>query len=231
MANTTKKNTTKKTTTNVKTTTSVADKKIAQLEEMVKKLMEQNEFLMNQNRGTQEIRVTQDNNASRMIKVVSLCSNKLYLTEGEHGEGKSYIFNKLGATRMIPANILDNIVSAHLSLAEKGYFYICDSQFVREHGLEAEYQNFKTPEVMDTFINSDKRELNEILTTCNVEQLKTIVDVIIEKILNKEITLEDFEDDGRANVVNKVCREAFKNNEYNLRSKVEDLQELTNKGK
>ena len=203
-------------------------KEIEELKKMVKMLSEQNAQLRETKEEEVKVVYKEDKepNPSRMIKVISLCANELNLSQYERGEGKVYRFSKLGVSKSIPANILDDIVSSHLSLAEKGYFYICDEDFVREHGLEGDYSNLVNATVIDTIFKEDKATLKKVLMDCKMSQLDTILSVVAQKILNNIITLDELEDSGKVSVINKVFRERTGNEEYNFEDVVQGLQEI-----
>ena len=229
MANTTKKSSVKKTAEKKVEKVNNYDEQIKELREMVKMLSEQNKALLaEKDKETETIYVQKEQvNPMRMIKVVSLCSNRLDLSQGEHGTGKIYSFSKLGTIKNIPASILDDIVSTHLSLAEKGYFYICDEDFVRDHGLEGDYENLINADVIESLIKQDRTTLKQVLSTCKMSQLDTILNVIAQKAVSKEITLEELEDSGKIGVINKICRVRKENEDYNFSDVIENLIELS----
>ena len=229
MANTTKKSSVKKTAEKKVEKVNNYDEQIKELREMVKMLSEQNKALLaEKSKEPETIYVQKEQvNPMRMIKVVSLCSNRLDLSQGEHGTGKIYSFSKLGTIKNIPASILDDIVSTHLSLAEKGYFYICDEDFVRDHGLEGDYENLVNADVIESLIKQDRATLKQVLSTCKMSQLDTILNVIAQKAVSKEITLEELEDSGKISVINKICRVRKENEDYNFSDVIENLIELS----
>lgn len=202
------------------------DNTVAQLQEMVKMLQEQVQNLLKEKQEYKEEAEAKNeivsDNPTRMIKVISLCPNALYLSQGERGEGKIYSFPTMGSKKMIPANILDDIVSSHLTFAEKGYFYICDKQFIEEHGLENEYQQMKSPEIITTILTQDNKTFKEVLSSCSDGQFEIILDYIVNSIVKGEILLDDFEDDGRANILTREYRKRS-GKDYNLREKIDDL--------
>lgn len=202
------------------------DNTITQLQEMVKMLQEQVQNLLKEKQEYKEEIETKNevvtDNPTRMIKVISLCPNALYLSQGERGEGKIYSFPTMGSKKMIPANILDDIVSSHLTFAEKGYFYICDKQFIEEHGLENEYQQMKSPEIITTILTQDNKTFKDVLASCSDGQFEIILDYIINSIVKGDISIDDFEDDGRANILTREYRRRS-GKDYNLREKIDDL--------
>lgn len=228
MSNTTNKNGKKSNDTTKTNITKDYSTEIEELKKMVALLSEQNKALMEQNNSykTENVSRGGELNPARMIKVISLCSNQLDLSQYERGEGKVYRFNKLGNSRNIPANILDDIVSTHLSLAEKGYFYICDEDFVREHGLEGDYENLIQADVIDALIKEKKDVIKEVLSTCKITQLDTILDVVAQKVIDKQITLDELEDSGKISIINKVYKERKDNSLYDFKEVIEDLQEI-----
>ena len=229
MANTTKKSSVKKTAEKKVEKVNNYDEQIKELREMVKMLSEQNKALLaEKSKEPETIYVQKEQvNPMRMIKVVSLCSNRLDLSQGEHGTGKIYSFSKLGTIKNIPASILDDIVSTHLSLAEKGYFYICDEDFVRDHGLEGDYENLVNADVIESLIKQDRATLKQVLSTCKMSQLDTILNVIAQKAVSKEITLEELKDIEKISVINKICRVRKENEDYNFSDVIENLIELS----
>lgn len=231
MSNTTK-NSVKTQETKTNKTVSVDTKKdneIAELKKMIELLQKQNEMLSSKIGYAKEDKEVEVN-PTRMIKVISLCSNELNLSQYEYGQGKVYKFPRIGTSRSIPANILDDVVTSHLSLAEKGYFYICDSEFIREHGLEEDYKNIKDFNIIDTILENDKETLQEVLSSCKLEQLDTILDVIIGKVNNGSISLESLSDSGKESIINKIYSERT-GKDYSLSETIKDIKELTNPSK
>lgn len=203
---------------------SVEKTEIQQLKEMVLALTNQNRELLKEKENHND-NLTSDN-ATRMIKVISLCSNKMYLSQYDRGQGKIYVFNKLGTSKSVPANILDDIVSTHYKLAEEGYFYICDEKFVREHGLDSNYEIILKPEIFNDILKQNKNDLRDILENCNAEQFNTIIDVIKDKVINKEITLDELEESGKILILDKVIKEKQQLDEYSFIDDVNTSIEL-----
>lgn len=232
MANNVKKSNVVKTTSKVENKTSV-EKEIEELKQMMKVMAEQNEMLRKQNQELMESKnstttIYADTNSTRNIKVISLCPYEMNLSQYEHGEGKIYKFPKLGTVKTIPANILSDVVSTHLSLAEKGFFYICDEEFVRDNGLESEYENLVKADVIDSILEQDKDVIKEALNTCSVSQLDIILETIIGKISSDSIKLEELEENGKISLIERIY-EKRTNVKCDIADRVADIKYLTNK--
>ena len=115
-----------------------------------------------------------------------------------------------------------------MSLAEKGYFYICDEQFVTEHGLESDYENLVSIDVIETLLKQDKNTIKSVLNTCKLSQLDTIVDYIAQQVLDGAITIDELEDTGKLGIINKAYKERKENELYDFRNMVSELQEIKN---
>lgn len=127
------------------------------IKQMQKQMIEMQKQI--ENNKAQPIVVEQTKVVSRKAKVISLIQNFLILSTEEMGGGRVFKFPKYGDSNTIKLDDLDKILSIPLyrAQAEKGIFYICDSDIVDELGLTEEYENMNTKEIIDSILqlNSD----------------------------------------------------------------------------
>lgn len=125
------------------------------VKQMQKQILEMQEQIKNNaDNKSQPIIVEQTKVVSRKAKVISLIQNFLILSTEEKGFGRVFKFPKYGDSNTIKLDDLDNILSIpqYREQAEKGVFYICDSDIVDELGLTEEYEKLNTKEVIDSIL-------------------------------------------------------------------------------
>ena len=207
-----------------KETTVVEEKKdnneelIKQLMEQVASLTKQVESAKNEKSDLQQlVDVLKSNQSAKenlptKVKVISLLENQLNLSTQPNGSGKIYTFSKLGDSKVIRMQDLEDILSIvqYREQAEKGYFYICNADVVEEFGLTEEYENIvndkiladvetlKSDNAVDVFIGLSKTVQNSLarkmaesiadgarLDRNKLEDIRLATDVDIEKMANE----------------------------------------------
>ena len=84
------------------------------------------------------------------VKVISLLENQLNLSTQPNGQGKIYAFSKLGDSKIIRMQDLEEILSIvqYREQAEKGYYYICNADVVEEFGLTEDYEHIFNDKIL-----------------------------------------------------------------------------------
>ena len=130
---------------------------IKQLMEQVASLTKQVEDAKNEKTDLQQlVDVLKSNQGSNLdklptkVKVISLLENQLNLSTQPNGTGKIYTFSKLGDSKIIRMQDLEEILSIvqYREQAEKGYYYICNADVVEEFGLTEEYEKIMNDKVL-----------------------------------------------------------------------------------
>ena len=152
----------KSTTTTVEKETVVEEKNtneelIKQLMEQVASLTKQVEDAKNEKTDLQQLvdvlKNGQGSNLDKLptkVKVISLLENQLNLSTQPNGTGKIYTFSKLGDSKIIRMQDLEEILSIvqYREQAERGYYYICNADVVEEFGLTEEYEKIMNDKVL-----------------------------------------------------------------------------------
>ena len=96
------------------------------------------------------------NQQDKDIDVVSLVNATLLISTNGRSDGKVYKFTKQFESRPIPESDLKEIVRAMPRTAREGYFYILDSDFIRNNGLSSSYRNILTQTEMANIFRDRK---------------------------------------------------------------------------
>lgn len=151
-------------------------------DELIKALMEQ---IKQQNEKMAELQAQIDNNKTyapapqndysiKKIKLINLMHNPLNVSTEPLGQGRVYAFEDYGDTRFVKFDDLMDIVASQPHIMEKGLCYIADKKAVEMLGLEEEYKDIITPEIMnlmpalkeeylvDLFVNMDSNLQNSM---------------------------------------------------------------------
>lgn len=190
MANTTVRKTNTKTTETVdKTDTNLKDienitKENAELKNQIEQIQNQMNALLQQfamlnlNNSV--------NNQDKDIEVVSLVDATLLISTTGRSDGKIYEFKKQFESQPIPVGDLKEIVRAMPRTARDGYFYILDSDFVRENGLSSSYRNILNDTEMANIFNLNSVDFVETYKKVSDAQRKVIENMLINKRLMGE---------------------------------------------
>lgn len=191
---------------------------IKQLMEQVASLTKQVEDAKNEKTDLQQlVDVLKNNQGSNLdklptkVKVISLLENQLNLSTQPNGTGKIYTFSKLGDSKIIRMQDLEEILSIvqYREQAEKGYYYICNADVVEEFGLTEEYEKImndkvlaevetlKSDNAVDIFVGLNKtvqgslaRKMAENIASGarldrnKLEDIRLATDIDIEKMAN-----------------------------------------------
>ncbi len=125
-----------------------------------------------------------DSDYEKEIPVVSECNGKLVLSTDGYGQGTKYKFDKMGETQNIPFGDLKEICKNMKSFAQKGAFYILDSEAVKKLRLEGAYQKMLSNEDMENILNKSANEIIELFHLATDKQKDTILSLIENAKMN-----------------------------------------------
>lgn len=126
------------------------------------------------------------NQQDKDIDVVSLVNATLLISTNGRSDGKVYKFTKQFESQPIPESDLKEIVRAMPRTAREGYFYILDSDFVRNNGLSSSYRNILTQTEMANIFGLNSKEFMEKYNYVSDAQKKIIENMLINKRLMNE---------------------------------------------
>lgn len=128
-----------------------------------------------------------NNNDTEDVEVISMCGQMLNLSTEPYGHGNIYTFNKFGESMPIPKDELKKIVLNNRSFAEKGLFYINDSDFVNTIGfLKVAYKKIVNHETMNSLFLQEPKSFMEMFKGLTDAQKGTFISLLVDKILNGE---------------------------------------------
>lgn len=149
-----------------------------------------------------------------LIPVISLINYPLNLSTLGNGQGKTVRFESFSQRKQILYVDLLSIMEFYRSFMENGLFYILDKRVIRSHGLQEMYSKILTKEKIESILAGSK-EAVELYQTCNPEQQKIIIGMLVE-------ILRDNPDSVDLNVVDQLGRQAG----VDIKKKAEDAREL-----
>lgn len=126
------------------------------------------------------------NQQDKDIDVVSLVNATLLISTNGRSDGKVYKFTKQFESQPIPESDLKEIVRAMPRTAREGYFYILDSDFIRNNGLSSSYRNILTQTEMANIFSLNSKEFMEKYSYVSDAQKKIVENMLINKRLMNE---------------------------------------------
>lgn len=126
------------------------------------------------------------NQQDKDIDVVSLVNATLLISTNGRSDGKVYKFTRQFESQPIPESDLKEIVRAMPRTAREGYFYILDSDFIRNNGLSSSYRNILTQTEMANIFSLNSKEFMEKYSYVSDAQKKIIENMLINKRLMNE---------------------------------------------
>lgn len=153
------------------------NKKIAELEAMVQKLMAQT--------GQINIAPVQDLdiNPNKKTKITSLTYGVLTLYCKTRGFLK---FNNYGQTHSISYAQLSDYMNTCREDAEDGKFYIHDQRMVEDLGLTEIYSKLISNDIVNNIVSGVNFDFKEIVQDATEFQKQSLSDLIAEKVYNNE---------------------------------------------
>lgn len=141
-----------------------------ELAKMLKKMQAQMESLQNQfnaqNSDNNNIVVTQSDNITRTVKVISLVPNTYNLTTQPNGRGKIYTFNKFGDSLNIRFTDMQDILNIYGQQFESGMAILTNKK---------DYDDLAIGYLWDSVISKDK--LDRLLELKDEESIDTILNM------------------------------------------------------
>ena len=123
---------------------------------------------------------------SEEITVISQFVGTLSLFTEGNGMGYEYKFDKFGDIQDITYRDLKDIVRNNRGFAQRGLFYIANNKAVDKLRLKSYYQKLISSEDMMNIFNKKPNEIIELYKLAPEDEKKTIIDLIIDKKMNKQ---------------------------------------------
>ncbi|MEG1353700.1 MAG: hypothetical protein RR255_00260 [Bacilli bacterium] len=169
------------------------EKEVAKTDDLnsdkIKKLEKQLADLMTQlSQPNVEPSKIEKHNSDDEITIISQCLGELNLIFGDiKSPNNDHItLENFGDMEVISFAELKDIVKYNKSFVEKGYFYIVDELAVKQLRLERYYNRLLSVEDMSNLFNNDAKSTIELYKLANDGQKEIIIDLISNRILNKE---------------------------------------------
>lgn len=125
----------------------------------------------------------------KKIRCINLMRNPLNVTTEPSGRGKAFEFAKYGDSKLIKFDELSDIVSAYPNTMEQGLLYIANPDAVVELGLEEEYKNIHTKEMLDELIYL-RRDMDVDIFTSMPKALQESTAIEIARLINVNETID-----------------------------------------
>jgi DNA-binding transcriptional regulator YiaG len=90
--------------------------------------------------------------SSKKVKCLNLLHGILSVSTEPNGGGRPYVFESYGEQKMIKYDDVAEIASAYPYTVEKGLFYIADREVLSSLGIESNYEEVYTKELLDKII-------------------------------------------------------------------------------
>lgn len=132
---------------------------------------------------------TKEISMNSYVKVMSLYKGGMTLFVSPNG--KSYRFSEFGEIIPILYSDLTGILSTHPTFARKGYFFILDTEVVKQSALEKYYARILGKDSIENILEKDNDELKEIFGLVTPYMQNLIIEIISEKVMNGEYVNRD----------------------------------------
>lgn len=153
-----------------------------------------------------------------LIPVMSLLNYPLNLSTKERGQGDTYKFTRFGEIKRIPYSRLLSILEVHKNFVDWGYFVILDERVVKVHGLQEVYEKILTKEKIESILSGSEATV-DLYQSCNEEQQKLIIGMVIDKLAADTESID-------LNVIDKLSRISG----IKIMEKVDDARETLSLG-
>ena len=151
-----------------------------------------------------------------LITVMSLLSYPLNLSTREKGQGDTFKFESFGQIKKIIYSKLLSIIEVHRNFLEWGYFVILDERVIKSHGLQETYTKILTKEKIDQILSGSKSAV-DLYKSCNEEQQRVIVSMVVEKVRDNPDSID-------LNIVDQLSRVS----NINIATKAEEARAYLN---
>jgi hypothetical protein len=165
-----------------------------------KLLREKLESLQNSNTNINEVELT-DISMTKLIKVVSLYNGILNLKTSNGSDATVFSFNFFGYEQPIFYSDLIKCVINQRRFFTEGFCMILDSQVVKLHYLEKDYNKILSKEGFINFLNMDEESMMSKYEIIPVQQRITLLETIAYKINDNE-----FVDRNKVDMLAKISK-------------------------
>lgn len=175
-----------------------------ELAKMLKKMQAQMESLQNQfnaqNSDNNNIVVTQSDNITRTVKVISLVPNTYNLTTQPNGGGKIYTFNKFGDSLNIRFTDMQDILNIYGQQFESGMAILTNKKDYDDLAIGYLWDSVISKDKLDRLLELKDEESIDAILNMDKDTQERIARIIAQKIFDgvnyNYNVIRDLEDNG-----------------------------------
>lgn len=175
-----------------------------ELAKMLKKMQAQMESLQNQfnaqNSDNNNIVVTQSDNITRTVKVISLVPNTYNLTTQPNGRGKLYTFNKFGDSLNIRFTDMQDILNIYGQQFESGMAILTNKKDYDDLAIGYLWDSVISKDKLDRLLELKDEESIDAILNMDKDTQERIGRIIAQKIFDgvnyNYNVIRDLEDNG-----------------------------------
>lgn len=175
-----------------------------ELAKMLKKMQAQMESLQNQfnaqNSDNNNIVVTQSDNITRTVKVISLVPNTYNLTTQPNGKGKLYTFNKFGDSLNIRFTDMQDILNIYGQQFESGMAILTNKKDYDDLAIGYLWDSVISKDKLDRLLELKDEESIDAILNMDKDTQERIARIIAQKIFDgvnyNYNVIRDLEDNG-----------------------------------
>lgn len=175
-----------------------------ELAKMLKKMQAQMESLQNQfnaqNSDNNNIVVTQSDNITRTVKVISLVPNTYNLTTQLNGKGKIYTFNKFGDSLNIRFTDMQDILNIYGQQFESGMAILTNKKDYDDLAIGYLWDSVISKDKLDRLLELKDEESIDAILNMDKDTQERIARIIAQKIFDgvnyNYNVIRDLEDNG-----------------------------------
>lgn len=175
-----------------------------ELAKMLKMMQAQMESLQNQfnaqNSDNNNIVVTQSDNITRTVKVISLVPNTYNLTTQPNGRGKLYTFNKFGDSLNIRFTDMQDILNIYGQQFESGMAILTNKKDYDDLAIGYLWDSVISKDKLDRLLELKDEESIDAILNMDKDTQERIARIIAQKIFDgvnyNYNVIRDLEDNG-----------------------------------
>lgn len=175
-----------------------------ELAKMLKMMQAQMESLQNQfnaqNSDNNNIVVTQSDNITRTVKVISLVPNTYNLTTQPNGKGKIYTFNKFGDSLNIRFTDMQDILNIYGQQFESGMAILTNKKDYDDLAIGYLWDSVISKDKLDRLLELKDEESIDAILNMDKDTQERIARIIAQKIFDgvnyNYNVIRDLEDNG-----------------------------------
>lgn len=175
-----------------------------ELAKMLKMMQAQMESLQNQfnaqNSDNNNIVVTQSDNITRTVKVISLVPNTYNLTTQPNGRGKLYTFNKFGDSLNIRFTDMQDILNIYGQQFESGMAILTNKKDYDDLAIGYLWDSVISKDKLDRLLELKDKESIDAILNMDKDTQERIARIIAQKIFDgvnyNYNVIRDLEDNG-----------------------------------